>query len=480
MIIANKKSSSEEVKVKLNLLYTLGYQFLTFVYPLLTTPIVSRVFGPELLGTYAYTYSIAFYFSLFVQLGIGTYGSRLIASTRIYQEKLNKDFLSLYTIQMVSGTIVFFIYIIYSWNAKTYIMARIMQSLLIIAAIIDISWLFTGLEKFKTLVLRNVFVKIISLLCICVFVRRPEDLILYIIIVNGSTLVGQLTIWPTVFKLIKWTQFQLLDIKKHIPDVLRLFLPVLSLNAYAIIDKAMLGFFRSITEVGFYENSEKLVKMPYFLSGAVTAVLLPRASYLISQGKGNENNEYVIKTLQGVLVLALPMAGGLAAVSEGLVPWYLGSEFLACAEFIQLMSPLIVFMTVNNVLRMQYFIPNKLDKIYTISIVGAAVINLTINLVLVKPIGIYGVIVGTIVSEFLAMCYLMYKSYHGLNYKRMVKPFLYGIVSLIAMYWVLTHISKKLRASFISTVIEILVGVSVYMVFYGGLSTIFRKKDLMG
>lgn len=37
-------------------------------------------------------------------------------------------------------------------------------------------------------------------------------------------------------------------------------------------------------EVGYYENSDKLVRMPTGLVVAACAVLLPRASYFISHG----------------------------------------------------------------------------------------------------------------------------------------------------------------------------------------------------
>lgn len=69
-------------RLKVNILYQLSYQTLVLLYPLLTTPVISRAFGSEVYGIYGYTYSIAFYFSLIAVLGIHTYGARMVAFKR--------------------------------------------------------------------------------------------------------------------------------------------------------------------------------------------------------------------------------------------------------------------------------------------------------------------------------------------------------------------------------------------------------------
>jgi len=477
--ISEKLKNKELNKVAINLSYNMAYQILTFLYPLLVTPIVSRVFGAELLGVYAYTYSIAYYFSLFVQLGISTYGNRLIASIRTQPEKLNITFSSLYFIQFVCGCGVLVLYCLYSVISQQYQVQSLLQGILILAAMVDITWLFAGLEFFKPLVLRNTLIKIFSLICICVFIRSPDDINLYIIIINTAVFIGQLTTWPRAFKYVRWSKFSKDDLIIHLPDTIKLFLPVLSINAYALIDKAMLGFFRPMEEVGFYENSEKLVKMPYFLSGAVTAVLLPRASYLISQGKSTENNRYVIKTMEWTLILALPMAVGLSSIAPGLIPWYLGEDFLVCAKYITLLSPLIICMTVSGILRMQYFIPNKQDRIYTSSVVGAAIINLMINMILVKPFGVQGVIAGTVISEAAAMCYLLVKSYKELRFSQIYSALFCSILSLFIMRETIHFLMESLSVSPMSTLIETVGGGSIYLISYfilGYLVRIIRNK----
>ena len=62
-----------------NYIYNLSYQLLTLVTPFITTPYISRVLGPDGVGTYSYTTSIVAYFILLASLGIANYAQRQIA-----------------------------------------------------------------------------------------------------------------------------------------------------------------------------------------------------------------------------------------------------------------------------------------------------------------------------------------------------------------------------------------------------------------
>lgn len=87
--------------LKKNFAYQTAYQLLIILLPFLTSPYLSRVIGPEGLGEYSYTYSIAYYFSLFVMLGINNHGTREIAKVRDDVKKRSEKFWNLYLIQFL-------------------------------------------------------------------------------------------------------------------------------------------------------------------------------------------------------------------------------------------------------------------------------------------------------------------------------------------------------------------------------------------
>ena len=171
--------------LKKNLVYQLLYQGLVFIYPLLTTPLVSRAFGSEVLGVYSYTYAIAYYFSLIALLGLGNYGNRMIAMCRDEPLRLRRMFWELYSIQIICSVATLLVYVLFvAFFEKRFLVVALLQGLMIVANMFDISWFLSGLEEFRSMVLRNSFVKISSLLLIFGLIKEKSDLNIYIIIMR--------------------------------------------------------------------------------------------------------------------------------------------------------------------------------------------------------------------------------------------------------------------------------------------------------
>ena len=62
--------------VKKNFFYNRFYQIFLLIVPIITTPYISRVLGSEKIGQYSFSYSIAYYFTLFASLGFSYYAQR--------------------------------------------------------------------------------------------------------------------------------------------------------------------------------------------------------------------------------------------------------------------------------------------------------------------------------------------------------------------------------------------------------------------
>lgn len=172
---------------KKNFFYNIGYQILTVILPLISAPYVSRVLGAYNLGVYNYTYSVADYFILFAMVGVKNYGNRQIAMVRDDSEKLSRTFCAIYAFQLMSSlamTVLYFLYVgIFDHENLAVSLA---QSMYLMTAIVDISWFFFGMEEFKITVTRNAIIKIAGLICIFLFVKQRDDLLLYTYILAGS------------------------------------------------------------------------------------------------------------------------------------------------------------------------------------------------------------------------------------------------------------------------------------------------------
>ena len=77
-------------KIITNYIYNSIYQILTIVVPLITTPYLARIIGADGLGKYAYSYSVAYMFFIFIKLGLIT----MVIEQSLYVEIINKKEIS--------------------------------------------------------------------------------------------------------------------------------------------------------------------------------------------------------------------------------------------------------------------------------------------------------------------------------------------------------------------------------------------------
>lgn len=394
---------------KKNFVYNILYQILVLIIPLITAPYIARVIGAEGTGIRSYTYSIAYYFMLVTKLGVNNYGNRSIAKVRDDKQSLSVTFWSIYSFQLIMGIAMLFAYLLYVFlfDDKFRVISLI-QSFYIISAALDITWFFFGLEDFKKTIAISTVVRVINAVLIFLFVKTRTDLWKYALIMSGMTCLSQLVLWEFVRNKISFVKVTKEDIVKHIKPNFILFIPVIAVSLYKIMDKIMLGALTAISEVGFYENAERVIDIPLCAITALGTVMLPRMSNIIAKGKTEQVKEYISKSTEFIMFLSYAMALGLMAVGYKFAPLFFGKEFQKTGLLIILLSSTLPFISFANVLRTQYLIPNEQDKPYIKSIFLGAIVNLIVNFILIPKYQSIGACYGTIAAEISVMLYQSY------------------------------------------------------------------------
>lgn len=390
------------VSLKKNFIYSIMYQILVMILPLITTPYISRVLGAEGIGEYSYTQSVASYFILAAMLGISQYGNRAISSCRENKEKRSKVFWNIYTIQFFTHLIAIVIYIIY---ARVFNNDRItwIQLIYVISGIFDISWFYFGIEHFDITVSRNTFIKISTVVLIFLLVDTKEDLWIYTLILVSGTLLSQLYLWCYLTKYIIPKKITWRDVKGGLKPILILFIPVLSYSIYKVMDKVMLGILTSYQQVGLYENAYKINNIPIGFITAIGNVMLPRSSAMIAAGKKGDVKKNIKTSFIIFDFFAIALIFGIDGISTNFAVIYFGEEFIKSGILIKYLNWSVFFVIWANILRTQYLIPNKKDETYVISTLSGAIINLTLNILLIPRYQAMGAVLGTCAAEFTVM-----------------------------------------------------------------------------
>lgn len=449
--------------MKKNLIYNTIYQILILILPLITVPYVSRVLGAEGIGVYSYTYSIAYYFMIIAMLGLNNYGNRTIAKTREDKEKMSKEFCSIYVFQIIMATLMILLYALYvTICVEKYKTIAYIQIIYVISSLFDINWFFFGIEKFKLTITRNTIIKVLSLLLIFIFVKTPEDIRKYTLILSGSMLISNIILFSFLRKYVNFVKVGWKDIIKHFKPNVILFLPVVAVSIYKIMDKIMLGSLSSVAEVGYYENAEKIIQVPISIINALGTVMLPRVSNMISNAQEDNVKKLVKRTMPFVMFITIPMIFGLFCVSGDFATLYFGNGFEKSGVLIKYLSLTIVFLAWGNVIRTQYLIPKEKDRDYVISAVLGAIVNFVINWGLIPKYGAIGASFGTIMAEFVVALYQSIAVKKELELVTYMKDSVKFLVKAIIMFLFIKLIGNYIQGTAKKLVLQIILGSMIY------------------
>ena len=446
-----------------NLFYNLLLQVITMVLPLITVPYISRVLGAQGIGIYSYTLSITQYFIIIGTIGLSLYGNRQIAYTRDDKQKMSKTFWSILFLRFVttgSSTVIY--YLIFK-DTQNYNFIFKLQTLNILASMIDISWLYIGLEEFKKTVTRNLAIKLIGVFLIFTMVKIKEDLSLYVLINALMTLLGNLVMWMYLPKTVCKVKINRNDIMAHLGPSIKLLLPQIAIQVYVVLDKTMIGVLSDVTQVGYYEQSEKIIKTVLGLVTALGTVMLPRMSNIYAKGEKEKMNNYLNMSLKGVAYIAVPMSIGIASISIEFVYWFFGADFESAKYLIIALSPILFIIAMSSVTGMQYLLPSNRTKEFTFSVIIGSIVNVILNLLLIPSFKAMGACIATVVAEFSVTAIQCYFLRSVINIKEYMKGFIKYIFASLIMTAFVRIIGIIMGANIITTIVQCLLGLITYI-----------------
>ncbi|ADH09674.1 oligosaccharide flippase family protein [Bacillus thuringiensis] len=450
-------------KLVSNYLFTVMYQLLLMITPFITTPYVSRVLKPQGIGIDAYVMSVVQLFLVFAILSIPLYGSRQVATKESITET-SKEFWSIYMIQIIVSIftcIMYFLFISVTTDYKELFFIHIFS---LVSTAIDISWYFIGKEQIKKITIRNIVVRLIGIFLVFALVKDYNDLSLYIIINTTTLFAGQLIMWIPLLKEIRYEKITFLNIKPHILPIITLFIPQLLIQVYVLANKVVLGNISGETEVGYYNQANKIIKLALGVITSLGTVLLPRMASEFSKGNISQIKMYTKYTLQFVLMITLPMTFGMMAIAPNFVTWFLGEGYSEVATLIILMSPVIVFVGLANIFGLQILIPTNQSNKYSIAVTVGAVLSLIINLILVPSYGSIGTVMALLVAELIGALILMFyaREYFIMSY--FMKLFYRYCILSIGVYISVILVGNIMSCSpILITLIQLLVGGTIYL-----------------
>ena len=389
----------KEKSVKRNYVYNVIYQVLSIIIPIITMPYVSRVLGADGIGLFSYESSITSYFVLAATLGTTVFGQRAVSYMQGDIESRSREFWELFLFRVCTtaialvGYLFAFLFILKD-NGTLYMIL----ALNILGVAFDISWFFQGMEEFGHVVLHHIIFRVLNLVAIFLFVKTADDLYLYALILCGFNLLGNVSFWF----MLKGKICKVKGIKpfRSIKEIIQFFIPTIATQVYTVLDKSMIGWITgSNAENGYYEQSEKIAKIALTVVTALGTVMIPRISRFFKEGNAEMMRKFLYKSYRFTFLLAVPITLGLIAVSDVLIPVFLGDGYEPCIRLLQVFSLLVICIGLSNANGMQLFVPTGRQNLLTVTVTVGAVVNVALNAVLIPFYGSLGACIATVVAE---------------------------------------------------------------------------------
>ena len=383
-----------------NYIYNVSIQIVSLLTPLITAPYLSRILGEDGVGTYSFVHSIATYFALFAALGMSSYGLREVSRVRDNRVQASRLFWELSIIRVVNTLLSFLIYVGVIWAIDGDWKVYLATGITILAVGVDCTWYFQAMENFKSLMLRNLLIKVLSIVLIFAFVHDADDVALYCAIQTGSIFLSNLALWPQLRKMVRPIPFRRLRYARHIREALVYFIPTIATSVYTVLDKTMIGAItQDMAQNGFYENAHKIVNILLTVITSLNVVVGVRTSYLFGQNKEEEIRDHIRNTFRFMYMISFPMCAGLVACGYGFSLEFYGANFAEAGIMLMMFSPLVFIIGTSNVLGSLYLTPSGQRARSNRAIIAGACVNLVLNILLIPRFGAYGAVVASVMAE---------------------------------------------------------------------------------
>ena len=460
-----KKQKSSEPSVRLNFVMSMAYQVLVVILPMITAPYVARVLGADKSGIYSFTASYQTYFSMFAALGTVSYGSREIARNRKDRPLRSKLFWEIELMTVLTSTVSIIAFIAFIASRDRYQIYYIPQIMAILAVMFDISWFFTGIEEFRYIVTKNAVFKLLGAVMIFALVHKPEDLLIYIIILSASTMLGNMSMWIHMPRFLAPVDFRTLTIRRHLKETLVYFIPSVATSVYTVLDKTLIGeITRNEAENGCYDKVVQIINIMKALTfTALNSVLGARISFLFAEKKYDEIRMRIETSINYILFMGLAIGFGLAGVAPRFIPWFLGPGYDRSVMMLIMMSPIVVIIGVSNCLGSQYYTPSGKRAQSARFIIAGSVVNLILNLILIPRFWGYGAIAASLIAELTIT--ILYITFAGESFHPVVllRDGWKKLIAAALMFAAVRLIDPYFNSNFIALVCEVCLGGAIYI-----------------
>lgn len=173
------------------------------------------------------------------------------------------------------------------------------------------------------------------------------------------------------------------------------------------VDAIVIGAFLDTSAVAVWTVGQRLAEVTQRLTNQLNDVLFPTVVDNDTAARIGRLQSIYVQGTRLSLATVIPMGGALMLTAEHLVHAWVGPEFAGSVAVLQILS-LVVMIRVGNATSGTVLKGAGRHRLVAFTNVVAAIANLTLSILLVKPLGLAGVALGTLVPIAISSIFVLF------------------------------------------------------------------------
>lgn len=372
--------------IKLNAFFKSLMSIINIVFPLITVPYVARVLNIVGFTEYNTAQSMMSWFTPFAIFGVYTYGMRTISQIKNNKEKTSELFTRLFFINIFTSiitTILYTLLIFFNNSFSNSIRIYIIFSIQLLSTCFATDWYNEAFESYGFIMIKTFLCRIVYIICVLFFVRKPDDAFIYVLLTVLSTVLNNLLTFYYTKHIVNFSKTNLKKIIYTIKPLFIVFLLVNSSMLYTIFDKFVLTIFSNKLNLTYYNISQTIVLAVSNVTASLLLVSIPRLSHLWTNQDKNEYYSILKNTSSAFLAFHIPCCIGLALISKEILWLYSGSKYMTASSTLVFFSIRYLFSAFDMIQSKQILLATGNEKIITKIYYIGGIYNITTKIILI-------------------------------------------------------------------------------------------------
>lgn len=382
-------------------IYGFGQAF-NLITPLLVIPYIVSVCGENGYGKIGVGMAIAFFLMVFVDYGSEIIGVKQVAVSRDDNKKLESIFITTYTskaillllVMAIFSAIVLFVPFFNEEKALFFLSLA-----MVIGQFINPTWFLQGVENFKWITILNIVSKVLYVIGVFIFIKKPEDYILNNFIWGIGMIIANLI---SLGYIIYTFSFSFNNTKKE--DVIS-FLKTnysifssqifVSLQMYSPI--VLISFFGNNTMAGQYKIIDQIIVIFKTYLLLFFNYVYPRICYLLEKSKSEALRFWKLYNGVNFIFITVSMIS-IGFLTQNVVSYFNPKEITEIADLLKIAIFIPVLQAITIPLK-QLVLGSNRQMEYVRTTMFITTISLVLIVFITPFFKVFGVLLALICTE---------------------------------------------------------------------------------